>query len=76
MASNQQTSAEPGALVKDTDKGLVGVVMGDVGGRVLLRPIQGGKEWEALPGAVQPLTPREELSARLAARNADSRWGP
>lgn len=75
MASNQQTRAEVGALAKDTEAGLVGVVMGDVGGRVLLRPIQGGKEWEALPGNVKPLTAREELRARLAARNETSRCG-
>ncbi|MFD1828813.1 hypothetical protein ACFSJS_03915 [Streptomyces desertarenae] len=42
-------------------------------GRVWLRPLGGGREWDAEPHEVEPLTRREQLSARLAAANARSR---
>ncbi|MFJ7129478.1 hypothetical protein [Streptomyces sp. NPDC098101] len=66
---------EPGALVRDIARDTIGVVMGHHGGdRVQLRPIMGGREWDAFE--VHPLTAREELSARNAARNeVTRRWG-
>ncbi|NED34858.1 hypothetical protein [Streptomyces sp. SID8499] len=73
MASNQQTRPGIGALAKDTASGRIGVVMGAVGGRVQIRPIGGGREWDAVPDNVQTLSAREELSARLAIRNGNSR---
>ncbi len=73
MASNQQTRPDIGALAKDTASGRIGVVMGAVGGRVQIRPIGGGREWDAVPDKVRPLSAREELSARLAIRNGNSR---
>ncbi|MFJ4619691.1 hypothetical protein [Streptomyces sp. NPDC088812] len=75
MASNQQTRPGLGALAKDNANGRIGVVMGAVGGRVQMRPTQGGREWDAMPDDVVSLSAREELSARLAARNDDSRVG-
>ncbi|WP_432198626.1 hypothetical protein [Streptomyces sp. bgisy027] len=75
MASNQQTRPGIGELAKDTAKGRVGVVMGKLGGRVQIRPIGGGKEWDAMPDNVEPPSAREELSARLAIRNGNSRDG-
>nr|WP_079101210.1 hypothetical protein [Streptomyces pathocidini] len=67
---------ELGSLVIDTgDRNRVGVVMGHVGPYVQLRPVGGGREWDAAPERVRPLTSREELSARLAARNKGARWG-
>lgn len=75
MASNQQTRREVGELAKDTRSGQVGVVMGDIAGRVMLRSLAGGKEWEVEPEKLGSLTPREELSARLTIRNDASRWG-
>ncbi|MGW1883593.1 hypothetical protein [Streptomyces sp. NPDC001970] len=75
MASNQQTRPGIGELAKDTDTGRIGVVMGTVGGRVQLRPIHGGVEWDVMPEKVVALRPREELSARLAVRNGNSRVG-
>ncbi|MET8827074.1 hypothetical protein ABZX40_05890 [Streptomyces sp. NPDC004610] len=72
-----QTAVPPqdcglGTLVKDIDRDLVGVVMGHYGSdRVQLRPINGGTEWDAF--TVSPLTAREELRVRNAARNAASR---
>ncbi|MEV5358207.1 hypothetical protein [Streptomyces sp. NPDC052693] len=75
MASNQQTRPGIGELAKDTARGRIGVVMGELGGRVHLRPIGGGKEWEAVPETVKAPSTREELSARLAVRNSNSRYG-
>ncbi|MET7853160.1 hypothetical protein ABZT48_34165 [Streptomyces avermitilis] len=72
MASNQQTRPVIGELAKDSVTGRIGVVMGDIGGRVQMRPVRGGREWDAVPGNVVAPSAREELSARLAVRNLDS----
>ncbi|SES50135.1 hypothetical protein SAMN04487983_11161, partial [Streptomyces sp. yr375] len=45
MASNQQTRPGVGELAKDSGTGRIGVVMGEIGGRVQIRPVRGGKEW-------------------------------
>ncbi|GEC08757.1 hypothetical protein SSP24_64120 [Streptomyces spinoverrucosus] len=73
MASNQQTRPGIGELAKDSARGRIGVVMGEVGGRVQIRPIGGGMEWDARPDNVVALNAREELSARLAVKNGNSR---
>ncbi|MFD8741226.1 hypothetical protein ACFV06_40880 [Streptomyces sp. NPDC059618] len=73
MASNQQTRPVVGEVAKDSASGRIGVVMGENGGRVQMRPVRGGREWDAMPGGVVALSAREELSARLAVRNHDGR---
>ncbi|MEV7067460.1 hypothetical protein AB0N97_32390 [Streptomyces collinus] len=75
MASNQQTRPGIGELAKDTAKGRIGIVMGELGGRVQIRPIGGGREWDAVPDMVVQPSAREELSARLAIKNGNSRDG-
>ncbi|SMF67774.1 hypothetical protein [Streptomyces sp. Amel2xC10] len=75
MASNQQTRPGIGELAKDSARDRIGVVMGAFGGRVQMRPIGGGKEWDAMPDNVVAPSPREELSPRLAIRNGNSRNG-
>lgn len=75
MASNQQTRPGISELAKDSASGRIGVVMGEVGGRVQIRPIGGGREWDAMPDNVVAPRAREELSARLAVRNGNSRNG-
>ncbi|SES41240.1 hypothetical protein SAMN04487983_105042 [Streptomyces sp. yr375] len=75
MASNQQTRPGVGEMAKDSGTGRIGVVMGEIGGRVQIRPVRGGKEWDALPDDVVSPSAREELSARLAVRNGNSRVG-
>ncbi|MEU2586735.1 hypothetical protein ABZ612_28040 [Streptomyces avermitilis] len=75
MASNQQTRPGISELAKDSATGRIGVVMGEVGGRVQMRPVRGGREWDAVRGDVEALSTREELSVRLAARNGNSRVG-
>ena len=62
-----------GEVVRDTARDRVGVVMDKGAGRLFLRPLSGGREWEAGAEQVSPLSAREELSARLAAANARSR---
>ncbi|WP_344007461.1 hypothetical protein [Streptomyces thermocarboxydovorans] len=47
----------------------------EVGGRVQIRPVGGGTEWDAMPDNVVALSAREELSARLAIKNGNSRDG-
>ncbi|MBT2676291.1 hypothetical protein J7E95_37005 [Streptomyces sp. ISL-14] len=75
MASNQQTRPDTGELAKDTARNRIGVVMGKLGGRVQIRPIGGGTEWDAMPDNVEPPSAREELSARLAIKNRNRRAG-
>ncbi|MEV0000041.1 hypothetical protein [Streptomyces sp. NPDC050848] len=75
MASNRQTRPSIGEVAKDMASGRIGVVMGEVGGRVQLRPMRGGIEWEAMPGDVVAPMAREELSARLDVKNSNSRAG-
>jgi hypothetical protein len=75
MASKQQTRPGIGELAKDTARNRIGVVMGEIGGRVQIRPIGGGTEWDAVPDNVVAPSAREELSARLAIKNGNSRDG-
>jgi hypothetical protein len=64
-----------GDLMWDKKRQRTGVFMGEQLGRVYLRDPAGGAEWEVRPADVRPVTAREELSARLAVRNAATRWG-
>jgi hypothetical protein len=64
-----------GSLVLDEKRDRVGVVMDRQGGRVYLRPPQGGREWEAAPEDVRPARAGDELRARVAEINAAGRWG-
>ncbi|QFQ96986.1 hypothetical protein F9278_13055 [Streptomyces phaeolivaceus] len=62
-----------GDTVEDTSRGRVGKVMDFIGPSVQLRPIGGGREWEAEPDKLRSLRPHEVLSAGVAAANARSR---
>ncbi|MEV6315575.1 hypothetical protein [Streptomyces sp. NPDC051776] len=62
-----------GVPVRDTLLDRVGVVMGQEGPYLRLRPLSGGREWDADPGSIQLLTQAELLSARVAELNARSR---
>ncbi|MFF7143144.1 hypothetical protein [Streptomyces nodosus] len=66
----------PGTVVRDTARDRVGIVMGHEGPHLQLRPLSGGREWDAEPGQVRPLTPAELLHARLAEVNERSRFRP
>ncbi|WP_243740477.1 hypothetical protein [Streptomyces sp. 8K308] len=62
-----------GATVHHTPLDRVGVVMGHVGPCYQLRPLGGGREWDASPDTIWPISPKEVLHARLAVVNARSR---
>lgn len=62
-----------GDIVEDTDRSKIGKVMGFHGPYVQLRPIGGGREWDARPVALRPATLSEGLSAGVAVANARSR---
>nr|WP_079144748.1 hypothetical protein [Streptomyces agglomeratus] len=73
--SSNNASARLGDLAKDENNGEIGAVKGFVGGRVQLRPLGGGTEWDAMPDRVVQPSAREELSARNAVRDAHCRSG-
>ncbi|GAB2799947.1 hypothetical protein GCM10027073_34940 [Streptomyces chlorus] len=65
----------PGTAVRDTERDRVGVVMGHAGPYLQLRPLSGGRDWDADPDRVRTLTSEELLRTRLAEANARSRRG-
>lgn len=63
-----------GTLVVDTSRGdRVGEFRGLAGSYWSLRPVRGGAEWEAEPGAVRRATHKERLHAEIERWNARSR---
>ncbi|MCD9878198.1 hypothetical protein [Streptomyces guryensis] len=62
-----------GAYATDGRDGRVGEVMGHAGGRVQLRPVAGGREWECPPEAVGAAPPEEVLRARVRKANQEGR---
>jgi hypothetical protein len=62
-----------GSLVRDARRQAIGVVMGHVGPNYQLRPPGGGREWDATPGDLRPLSPAEALGAKVAEANRQSR---
>lgn len=64
-----------GETVRDTARDRVGRVMGHVGPYVRLRPLSGGRGWDADPNHLHRLTPSELLSVLVAEANARSRQG-
>jgi hypothetical protein len=75
MAEEEHTD---GALVVDTRTGRLGYVMGHVGPAVQLRPVAGGREWDADPARVRSATDEERLRAmreRTRALNSVSSGG-
>ncbi|MEO3753420.1 hypothetical protein [Streptomyces sp. B6B3] len=62
-----------GSLVHDGRRQAIGVVMGHVGPNYQLRPPSGGREWDAAPGDLRPLSPAEALAAKVAEANRQSR---
>lgn len=65
-----------GTPVRDTARDRVGVVSGHQGRYIQLRPLDGGREWDADPVHVEPVGPIEVLRARVAEANHRSRRGP
>lgn len=75
--SRSQSAYVPaeGDTVLDAKTRKVGRVMGHVGPRYQLRPLNGGKEWEAEPDQVSPAAQSDSLSGAVAEQNARSRQG-
>lgn len=59
----------------DVRSGRLGEVMGRVGGRVQLRPVGGGREWDCPPESVEPAPPDVVLRERLRQLNRASVTG-
>ncbi|MFF4963254.1 hypothetical protein ACFY2Z_41040 [Streptomyces sp. NPDC001222] len=67
-----------GTLVIDTARDQLGYVMGREGPYVQLRPVTGGREWDADPAHVRRATDEERLRAvaeRTRAMNSFSSGG-
>lgn len=62
-----------GTHVVDVRDGRLGEVMGHVGGRVQLRPVAGGREWDCPPEATGPAPQEEVLRARVRRVNKEGR---
>ncbi|MFJ8085108.1 hypothetical protein ACIQ6Y_31375 [Streptomyces sp. NPDC096205] len=67
-----QEHLESGALVYDPRTRKVGTLQAKVGPYVLLRPVGGGREWEADPVRIRAATTEERLAAGLRAANERS----
>ncbi|MGI5197313.1 MULTISPECIES: SRPBCC family protein [Streptomyces] len=59
----------PGALVYDPGTRKVGEYRDKAGPYAMLRPVGGGREWEADPALLRPATQEERIDATLRAAN-------
>ncbi|MFJ4283001.1 hypothetical protein [Streptomyces massasporeus] len=66
---------EPGTLVYDPHTRKVGEYQDRTGPYVMLRPVGGGREWQADPASIREATLDERLSAGVRALNDRSREG-
>lgn len=57
---------QEGALVVDEATNKLGTVMGRVGPYVQLRPVTGGREWDADPARVRLATDEEQRALALS----------
>lgn len=64
---------EPGTLLYDAVSGQVGAYQDRSGPYALLRPVGGGREWQAKPEALRPATDRERIGAQVKAANERTR---
>lgn len=78
MTTEPTTSFEPGALVHDPATRRVGEYRAADGPYAMLRPLGGGREWQADPASLRAATPEERLKAGVRAANeraGRSTWG-
>ncbi|MFF7968432.1 hypothetical protein ACFZC3_24125 [Streptomyces sp. NPDC007903] len=62
-----------GAYARDARDGRLGEVMGRAGGRVQLRPLGGGREWDVPPQCLGEAAPADVLRERVRVLNRDAR---
>ncbi|MGY5048496.1 hypothetical protein ACWDE0_23205 [Streptomyces sp. 900105755] len=72
MTEHPENGIETGTVVYDLRTDRVGEYRGSVGPYALLRPLGGGREWEARAESVRPATAEERLSAEVRAVNRRS----
>jgi hypothetical protein len=65
----EEQPLNPGALVYDPVTRKVGEYQDKAGPYVMLRPVGGGREWQADPARIRPATAAERLSAEVRAAN-------
>lgn len=82
MPNRTATSPRPegatpglGELIYDPVTRKVGEYQGKAGPYAMLRPVGGGREWEADPVQIRPATDAERLSAGVKAANARAERG-
>lgn len=61
-------------LVLDSRTRRIGEVMDKQGPYYQLRPLGGGREWDARPEDLQQLSQEEEIRAKLGVRNRGSQF--
>ncbi|MFF5767560.1 hypothetical protein ACFY8F_34185 [Streptomyces tanashiensis] len=66
---------ESGAWVYDQVAGAVGEFKGNAGPYAMVRPVGGGREWQADPADLRLATPAERLSAGVRVANDRARAG-
>ncbi|GAB2905643.1 hypothetical protein [Streptomyces mayteni] len=71
-SDDRTTFVVVGAAVMDVRRERVGVVMAKENDRVYLRPLLGGREWEAEESDLRPATGEERLLAKLRGLNSRS----
>jgi hypothetical protein len=71
--TTESTPIAPGTLVHDPATRKVGEYLDRSGPYAMLRPIGGGREWQADPAALRPATPEERLSAGVRVANDRTR---
>ncbi|MFJ8112971.1 hypothetical protein [Streptomyces sp. NPDC096132] len=76
MTEHTENQFETGTVVYDPRSDKVGEYQSQAGPYALLRPLGGGREWEARPDLLRPATPGERLTANLRATNSRSLQGP
>lgn len=74
-ASSNSISFRGPSIAVDLRTGRIGEVMGRVGGRVQLRPVGGGREWDCRPEDVGEAGSGDVLRERVRALNRAARSG-
>ncbi|MCC3766391.1 hypothetical protein [Streptomyces sp. UNOC14_S4] len=75
LPDRTDSDSETVSYAVDTRTNRLGQVMDRHAGCLQLRPPQGGVEWDCPPEYARPASEAETLRAKVARRNAESRWG-